>query len=153
MDTRMVEWELGTVTWLPMIESGASSSERQRKWSTNLESKWYRRGSRTLDRNGPSDKGGTQLPPTSTVSSIAGHHPYGRLTSPGPPHLNGHEGHQQHKGDFLVRSAACNECSNPFQQNSYARRLKSSQTSVRLSTMVRPDDIIENKTLATDFDQ
>ncbi|KAJ1347273.1 hypothetical protein KIN20_002294 [Parelaphostrongylus tenuis] len=24
---------------------------------------------------------------TSTVSSIAGHHPYGRLTSPGPPHL------------------------------------------------------------------
>ncbi|KAJ1357276.1 hypothetical protein KIN20_015394 [Parelaphostrongylus tenuis] len=32
-------------------------------------------------------KGGTQLPPTSTVSSIAGHHPYGRLTSPGPPHL------------------------------------------------------------------
>ncbi|KAJ1362504.1 hypothetical protein KIN20_022075 [Parelaphostrongylus tenuis] len=60
---------------------------QQRKWSTNLESKWYRRGSRTLDRNGPSDKGGTQLPPTSTVSSIAGHHPYGRLTSPGPPHL------------------------------------------------------------------
>ncbi|KAJ1362709.1 hypothetical protein KIN20_022365 [Parelaphostrongylus tenuis] len=53
-----------------------------------FQSKWYRRGSRTLDRNGPSDKGGTQLPPTSTVSSIAGHHPYGRLTSPGPPHLS-----------------------------------------------------------------
>ncbi|KAJ1349575.1 hypothetical protein KIN20_005166 [Parelaphostrongylus tenuis] len=60
---------------------------KQRKWSTVLESKWYRRGSRTSDRNGPSDEGGTQLPPTSTVSSIAGHHPYGRLTSPGPPHL------------------------------------------------------------------
>ncbi|KAJ1347465.1 hypothetical protein KIN20_002525 [Parelaphostrongylus tenuis] len=69
------------------VNSGTDGC-RQRKWSTNLESKWYRRGSRTLDRNGPSDKGGTQLPPTSTVSSIAGHHPNGRLTSPGPPHLS-----------------------------------------------------------------
>ncbi|KAJ1360786.1 hypothetical protein KIN20_019849 [Parelaphostrongylus tenuis] len=50
-----------------------------------LESKWYRTGSRTSE-NGPSGEGGTQLPPTSTVSSIAGHHPNGRLTSPGPPH-------------------------------------------------------------------
>ncbi|KAJ1354773.1 hypothetical protein KIN20_011809 [Parelaphostrongylus tenuis] len=38
-------------------------------------------------QNGPSDEGGTQLPPTSTASSIADHHPYGRLRSPGPPHL------------------------------------------------------------------
>ncbi|KAJ1351760.1 hypothetical protein KIN20_007896 [Parelaphostrongylus tenuis] len=68
-------------------EENTEGGNQQRKWSTTLESKWYRRGSRTLDRNGPSDKGGTQLPPTSTVSSIAGHHPYGRLTSPGPPHL------------------------------------------------------------------
>ncbi|KAJ1363720.1 hypothetical protein KIN20_023642 [Parelaphostrongylus tenuis] len=29
----------------------------------------------------------TQLPPTSAGSSIDGHHPNGRLTSPGPPHL------------------------------------------------------------------
>ncbi|KAJ1363827.1 hypothetical protein KIN20_023774 [Parelaphostrongylus tenuis] len=61
---------------------------RQRKWSTTLESKWYRRGSRTLGRNGPSDEGSAQLPPTSTVSLIGGYHPYGRLTSPGPPHLS-----------------------------------------------------------------
>ncbi|KAJ1364346.1 hypothetical protein KIN20_024428 [Parelaphostrongylus tenuis] len=40
-----------------------------------------------LRRNGPSGVGGTQLPPTSTGSSIDGHHPNGRLTSPGPPHL------------------------------------------------------------------
>ncbi|KAJ1356688.1 Nitrogen permease regulator 2 [Parelaphostrongylus tenuis] len=37
--------------------------------------------------NGPNGEGGTQLPSTSTVSSIAGHHPSGRLTSTGPPHL------------------------------------------------------------------
>ncbi|KAJ1368091.1 hypothetical protein KIN20_029156 [Parelaphostrongylus tenuis] len=35
----------------------------------------------------PSGEGGTQLPPTSTASSIAGHHPSGRLTSPESPHL------------------------------------------------------------------
>ncbi|KAJ1371041.1 hypothetical protein KIN20_032910 [Parelaphostrongylus tenuis] len=40
-----------------------------------------------LRQNGPSGKGGTQLPPTSTGSFIDGHHPKGRLTSPGPPHL------------------------------------------------------------------
>ncbi|KAJ1346754.1 hypothetical protein KIN20_001651 [Parelaphostrongylus tenuis] len=37
--------------------------------------------------NGPSGEGGTQLPPTSTGSSIDGHHPNGRLTSTRPPHL------------------------------------------------------------------
>ncbi|KAJ1370241.1 hypothetical protein KIN20_031930 [Parelaphostrongylus tenuis] len=41
-----------------------------------------------LRQNGPSGVGGTQLPPTSTGSSIDGHHPNGRLTSPGPPHLS-----------------------------------------------------------------
>ncbi|KAJ1367553.1 hypothetical protein KIN20_028488 [Parelaphostrongylus tenuis] len=40
-----------------------------------------------LRQNGPSGEGGTQLPPTSTGSSINGHHPNGRLTPPGPPHL------------------------------------------------------------------
>ncbi|KAJ1360804.1 hypothetical protein KIN20_019871 [Parelaphostrongylus tenuis] len=40
--------------------------DSQRKWSTTLESKWYRRGSRTLGRNGPCDEGGIQLPPSST---------------------------------------------------------------------------------------
>ncbi|KAJ1361442.1 hypothetical protein KIN20_020688 [Parelaphostrongylus tenuis] len=40
-----------------------------------------------LRQNGPSGEGRTQLPPTSTGSSIDGHHPKGRLTSPGPPHL------------------------------------------------------------------
>ncbi|KAJ1365407.1 hypothetical protein KIN20_025697 [Parelaphostrongylus tenuis] len=40
-----------------------------------------------LRQNGPNGVGGTQLPPTSTGSSIDGHHPNGRLTSPGPPHL------------------------------------------------------------------
>ncbi|KAJ1353986.1 hypothetical protein KIN20_010778 [Parelaphostrongylus tenuis] len=60
---------------------------KQSRWSTTLESKWYRRGSRTLDRNGPSGEGGTELPLTSTVSLITEHHPNGRLTSSGPLHL------------------------------------------------------------------
>ncbi|KAJ1355491.1 hypothetical protein KIN20_012926, partial [Parelaphostrongylus tenuis] len=33
-----------------------------------------------LRQNGPSGEGGTQLPPTSTGSSIDGHHPNGCLT-------------------------------------------------------------------------
>ncbi|KAJ1369483.1 hypothetical protein KIN20_030958 [Parelaphostrongylus tenuis] len=32
-------------------------------------------------------EGGTRLAPTSTVISIAEHHPNAPLTSPGPPHL------------------------------------------------------------------
>ncbi|KAJ1374825.1 hypothetical protein KIN20_037748 [Parelaphostrongylus tenuis] len=38
-------------------------------------------------KSGPIGDGGTQLPPTSTVSSIAGHHPNSRFTSSEPPHL------------------------------------------------------------------
>ncbi|KAJ1362125.1 hypothetical protein KIN20_021551 [Parelaphostrongylus tenuis] len=41
-----------------------------------------------LRQNGPSGEGGTQLPPTSTGSSIRGHHPNGRLTSSEPPQLS-----------------------------------------------------------------
>ncbi|KAJ1363798.1 hypothetical protein KIN20_023741 [Parelaphostrongylus tenuis] len=41
-----------------------------------------------LRQNGPSGVGDTQLPPTSTGSSIDGHHPNCRLTSPGPPRLS-----------------------------------------------------------------
>ncbi|KAJ1359144.1 hypothetical protein KIN20_017800 [Parelaphostrongylus tenuis] len=37
--------------------------------------------------NGPNGEGGIHLPPKSSVSSIAGHHPNGLLTSPGPTHI------------------------------------------------------------------
>ncbi|KAJ1367770.1 hypothetical protein KIN20_028758 [Parelaphostrongylus tenuis] len=40
-----------------------------------------------LDRIWSSGEGGTQLPPSSAVSAITTHHPNGRLTSSGPPHL------------------------------------------------------------------
>ncbi|KAJ1359327.1 hypothetical protein KIN20_018020 [Parelaphostrongylus tenuis] len=46
-----------------------------------------RLGSRTLDRNSSNGEGGSQLPPTSTVSAMTEHHPNGRLTSSEPPHL------------------------------------------------------------------
>ncbi|KAJ1368635.1 hypothetical protein KIN20_029847 [Parelaphostrongylus tenuis] len=52
------------------------------------ELKEHRRGPGPWTENGPSGEGGTRLPPTSLVSSIAELHPNGCLTSPGPPHLN-----------------------------------------------------------------
>ncbi|KAJ1368230.1 hypothetical protein KIN20_029314 [Parelaphostrongylus tenuis] len=48
---------------------------------------WYCRASRSLDRKWSKWRGRSTPAPTSTGSSIAGHHPNGRLTSPGPPHL------------------------------------------------------------------
>ncbi|KAJ1370864.1 hypothetical protein KIN20_032684 [Parelaphostrongylus tenuis] len=69
----------------PMAES---RSIRAHTWK--IQSPWWTiNGKSDLieTEDGPSGKGGTQVPPTSVFSSIAGHHPNGRVTSSGPPHL------------------------------------------------------------------